>query len=213
MKYKYYLGLLLLASCASSESLVYNNDTYKKVETLKLDLGLDGYSIQRDRPRSVSDYYFKSTFFQTRNINKEKITTLKLRVKTKIDSKKLNPDLFIKIDNDTIHLLGYDYFEKTVTENTTTTSLDNDNPTPNSDNNSTLKTSNKELQLMEYSYSLNDEIARKISSSTTFSLRVYIGEIGIDITPDFIRRDKIKQFFKISLSPTGYMEKNFNKQR
>jgi hypothetical protein len=207
MKVIYYLATLALVSCASSESLVYNIDNFKKVETLMLKVSLDGYSIQRTRPKVLPDYNFSFTFLHQRPVIGNYLTSIKLSVKTDLNQKTLNPGLYIVTDNDTTLVDGMDYFENIYSINTTTS----ESKTSSEDN----KVDNKEVistitstpnQLMEYTYRINADIAKKISYSDRLVFRVYIGEVGIDITPDLSRKEKIANFFKKTLTAPGNLK-------
>ena len=110
MKLAYFLGLIALTSCVTSESIVYNNtiynkDNFKNNETLSSRMNnqagnsTSNYGIFID-----PDFDFTSTFLHTRSTSNDYVTTINLSIKTGISQKKLNPELFIVTDHDTIHI-------------------------------------------------------------------------------------------------------------
>jgi hypothetical protein len=206
MKRFYYLGILTLASCASSQLFLYNKDDFKKTETLKIYMNLDGYSTQNKNLFNSPDYSFATTFLHTRSETGIKTTTFILSLKTAIDPKKLSPELYIVTDIDTIHVSGSNYFEKIFdVTNTTVSNQSPDNKTTNQE--VTTKTTTSPVQFMEYTYQIDDKEARNIANSKQFKFRVYLGDIGIDIIPRDDRKDEISYFFKKTQVPSGYLGK------
>lgn len=209
MKRLFYFGLLTLCSCVSSEHLVYNNDSFKKIETLKLNLNLEGYSIQRYKHQNIPDFSFSTTFLHARPENGNRTTTINLSVKTGINPKKLSSELFIVTDSDTIKTLGKDYFQNNYDVTTTTTTTTKDESNNNNSNTETKNVTNTSpIQLMQCTYPISDEEAKKIAYSKRIILRVYIGDVGIDIIPVMSQRDNITYFLKKTLVAPGYLGKS-----
>lgn len=203
---RYYLLFfagLFFSSCVMQSRVIESNDSYKKIENVKLIQYLMAKSVDRENVLiSGQDYQVSCNYLYEGKDDGKSNVSLELKMETSMITGPLDSVMFFDLDGEKFRMIANDLEHKQFIRTAEETSTSEEKKEVDGKVSTQVQPViiNNNYQLMSHCFIIPESLWISIANTEKIKLRIYLGKEGYDIRLNQAQTDRLKLFFQLSIS-------------